>query len=125
MSRIDEVFKSGVPTYTFVPPAEYEHVLVAMSTPGRSMIVEGPSGIGKTSCIKKAIEETGHAESCLFLSARKIGDIDFIEALPSMDAIGVVIIDDFHHLPKTARQRLTDYVKTLAERKRTRPAKLF
>lgn len=116
MLRIDEVFKkSGVPTYTFVPPAEYEHVLVAMSTPGRSMIVEGPSGIGKTSCIKKALEETGLADSCLFLSARKFGDIDLIEALPSMASIGVVIIDDFHRLPKQAKQQLTDYIKTLAD----------
>lgn len=116
MSRIDEVFKkSGVPTHTFVPPAEYERVLVALHTPGRCMIIEGPSGIGKTSCVKKALEDTGLTSSCLFLSARKPSDADLISELPSMRSIGVVVVDDFHRLPTTAKQQLTDFVKTLAD----------
>lgn len=116
MPRIDEVFKkSGVPTHTFVQPAEYERVLVALNTPGRCMIVEGPSGIGKTSCIKKALEDSGLVESCLFLSARKPSDSSLIKALPTMEKIGVVVVDDFHRLPTTSKQQLTDYVKTLAD----------
>lgn len=116
MPRIDEVFKkSGVPTYTFVPPAEYERVLVALKTPGRCMIVEGPSGIGKTSCIRKALDDSGITGSCLFLSARKPADIDLIKELPTMHSIGVVIVDDFHRLPDHAKQQLTDFVKTLAD----------
>lgn len=116
MPRIDEVFKkSGVPTHTFVPPLEYERVLVALQTPGRCMIVEGPSGIGKTSCIKKALDDSGLAASCLMLSARKPGDVDLIRALPTMRSIGVVVVDDFHRLPTIAKQHLTDFVKTLAD----------
>lgn len=116
MLRIDEVFKkSGVPTHTFVPPAEYERVVVALRTPGRCMIIEGPSGIGKTSCVKKALEEAELSDSCLFLSARKPGDVEFIRSLSLMSAIGVVVIDDFHRLPTAAKQQLTDFVKTLAD----------
>lgn len=116
MSRVDEVFKkSGVPTHTFVPPAEYERVVVALKTPGRCMIVEGPSGIGKTSCIRKALEEATLSESCLFLSARKPGDTELIKSLPTMKAIGVVVVDDFHRLPASAKQQLTDFIKTLAD----------
>ena len=116
MPRIDEAFKkSGVPTHTFVPPLEYERVLVALQTPGRCMIVEGPSGIGKASCIKKALEDIGLAGSCLMLSARKPGDIDLVTALPTMRSIGVVVVDDFHRLPTIAKQQLTDFVKTLAD----------
>lgn len=116
MPRIDEVFKkSGVPTHTFVAPVEYERVAVALQTPGRGIIVEGPSGIGKTSCIKKALEDVALADSCLFLSARKPGDTDLIKELPSMNSIGVVVIDDFHRLPTAAKQQLTDFVKTLAD----------
>ena len=116
MARIDEVFKkSGVPTHTFVPPAEFERVVVALKTPGRSLIVEGPSGIGKTSCIKKALDEIGLGDSCLFLSARKPSDAELIQALPAMRSIGVVVVDDFHRLPPLARQQLTDFVKTLAD----------
>ena len=34
MPRLDEVFKkSGVPTHTFVPPAEYDRVAVALKRP--------------------------------------------------------------------------------------------
>lgn len=116
MTRIDEVFKkSGMPTFTFVPPAEYERVLVALRTPGRCMIVEGPSGIGKTSCVRKALDDIGITNSCVFLSARKLADVDLIKELPSMRSIGVVIVDDFHRLPNHAKQQLTDFVKTLAD----------
>lgn len=116
MPRIDEVFKkSGVPTHTFVPPAEYERILVALKTPGRCIIIEGPSGIGKTSCVKKALEDANQSDSCLFLSARRLEDTGLIEELPSMRAIGVVVVDDFHRLPIAAKQQLTDFVKTLAD----------
>lgn len=116
MPRIDEVFKkSGVPTHTFVAPVEYERVTVALQTPGRSMIVEGPSGIGKTSCIKKALEDAELAGSCLILSARKPVDADLIRELPSMRSIGVVVVDDFHRLPTVAKQQITDFIKTLAD----------
>jgi len=79
------------------------------------MIIEGPSGIGKTSCIKKALDDTGLAASCLLLSARKPADIELIKELPAMRSIGVVVVDDFHRLPTKAKQQLTDYVKTLAD----------
>lgn len=116
MPRIDEVFKkSGVPTHTFVAPDEYERVIVAIRTPGRGVIVEGPSGIGKTSCIKKAIEQAGLSDSCIFLSGRKQDDCPLINDLPSMKSIGVVIIDDFHRLPEKSKQNITDFVKTLAD----------
>jgi hypothetical protein len=116
MPRIDEVFKkSGVPTHTFVPPDEYGRVLVALNTPGRCMIIEGPSGIGKTSCVRKALEDANKVDSCLFLSARKPGDAEIIAALPSMRDIGVVVVDDFHRLQTAAKQQLTDFVKTLAD----------
>lgn len=79
------------------------------------MIVEGPSGIGKTSCVRKAIEENGMADSCLFLSARKSTDTELIKELPAMRSIGLVIVDDFHRLPDHAKQQLTDFVKILAD----------
>lgn len=116
MPRLDEVFKkSGVPTHTFVPPLEYERVSVALRTPGRGIIVEGPSGIGKTSCIKRAIDDAGLSESCLFLSARKKSDADLISELSTMKDIGVVVVDDFHRLPDAEKAKLTDFVKLLAD----------
>lgn len=70
--RLEEVFKtSGVPTYTFVEPPEYTKMLVALRTKGRSLIIEGPSGIGKTTCVQKAIDEVGLRSKVLILSTRK------------------------------------------------------
>jgi hypothetical protein len=114
--RLDEVFKkSGVPTHTFVPPAEYDRVAVALKTPGRGIIVEGPSGIGKTSCVRRTIDDVGLEASCLFLSARKKSDVELISELPSIKKIGVVVVDDFHRLPSVEKNKLTDFIKVLAD----------
>lgn len=116
MPRLDEVFKkSGVPTHTFVAPLEYNRVAVALRTPGRGIIVEGPSGIGKTSCIKRALDDAGLSDSSLFLSARRQSDVELISELPLMKSIGVVVVDDFHRLPEEERAKLTDFVKLLAD----------
>lgn len=116
MPRLDEVFKkSGVPTHTFVAPKEYSRVVAALKTPGRCIIVEGPSGIGKTSCIKKALDECGMSNSCIFLSGRKVSDLDLISSISTMSGIGTVIIDDFHRLEKSIKQQLADFVKNLAD----------
>ena len=59
-TRIEDVFKvTGVPTYTFVRPSEYNHLQVALRTPGRGVVVEGPSGIGKSTAVAKALEDIG------------------------------------------------------------------
>ena len=49
----------GIPTHTFVRPIEYPALLVALRTPGRGVVVEGPSGIGKTTAVTRALEELG------------------------------------------------------------------
>ena len=57
---LEDVFKrSGLPTYTFVEPAEYNHLKVALRTPGRGLVIEGPSGIGKTTAVRRAAADIG------------------------------------------------------------------
>jgi hypothetical protein len=113
---LEEVYKSsGVPTYTFVKPVEYQKLFVSLRTPGRGLVVEGPSGIGKTTSIYKALEELGQLEKVLKLTARKQEDRDLIKELPHLEEIGVVIIDDFHRLPDDVKQSIADYMKTLAD----------
>ena len=52
---LEDVYKtSGTPTHTFVRPVEYTKLIVALRTKGRGLVVEGPSGIGKTTSINKA-----------------------------------------------------------------------
>jgi hypothetical protein len=101
---LEEVFKlSGVPTHTFVKPVEYPKLLVALRTAGRGVVIEGPSGIGKTSSVVKALDELGLAPATLRLSARKRDDIDIIRELPNISSAGTVIVDDFHRLQLDVR----------------------
>src|SRR5664280_2630544 len=116
MKRLEAVFKvSGIPTYTFVRPLEYSALLVALRTPGRGLVIEGPSGIGKTTAVTRALQELGLTGKVTRLSARKRDDLDLIRALPSMESFGTVLIDDFHRLPNTLRSEIADLMKLLAD----------
>jgi hypothetical protein len=116
MKKLEEVFKrSGVPTYTFVEPIEYRSLLVSIRTPGRGTIVEGPSGIGKTTCVLQIIKSLEGGDSILKLSGRNPDDYDFIAALPEMGDIGIVLIDDFHRLPDAIKFGIADFIKLLAD----------
>ena len=114
--ELQDVFvQSGVPDHTFVQPVEYTRLLVALRTPGRSIVVEGPSGIGKTTAVVKAIAEAGLANRVLSLSARKKEDVNLIHELPSQLPLGTVVIDDFHRLNDHSKQEIADLMKTLAD----------
>jgi hypothetical protein len=114
--ELHEVFTiSGIPKYTFVKPKEYPRLLMALKTPGRGIVVEGPSGIGKTTAITKAIEEVAPSAHVLKLSARKRDDVDLIKQLPDMQPLGTVVIDDFHKLPDPEKRQIADLMKVLAD----------
>ena len=114
--KLEEVFKtSGIPTYTFVKPEEYDRLLVGLRTPGRGLVVEGPSGIGKTTSVFKALEELGLVNGTLRLSARKAEDRSMIAELPMIKDIGIVLIDDFHRLEEDDKRAIADFMKTLAD----------
>lgn len=116
MAYLEEVFRlSGVPTITFVEPERYEEIKVSVRTPGRCLVVEGPSGIGKTTTITKVLAELKIIESVTSLSARRPADVEYIDALPDMGDIGTVIVDDFHRLGDATKGKLSDYMKVLAD----------
>lgn len=114
--QLQDVFKlSGVPDHTFVQPVEYSRLLVALRTPGRSIVVEGPSGIGKTTAVIKAIADAGLTGEVISLSARKKADVDFIDDLPNQLPLGTVLVDDFHRLSDESKSAIADLMKTLAD----------
>jgi hypothetical protein len=114
--ELQDVFVlSGVPKYTFVQPVEYTRLLVALKTPGRSIVVEGPSGIGKTTAVVNAIYDAALSERVTTLSARKKEDIALIKELTNQLPFGAVLIDDFHRLGLDTKQLIADLMKTLAD----------
>lgn len=113
---VEDVFKiSGVPTVTFVRPHAFPHLKISLRSPGRGVIVEGPSGIGKTTAVARALDEVSSADRVQSLSARKPEDIDYIQLLPELKDFGVVVIDDFHVLPRSIQDAIADLLKTLAD----------
>lgn len=113
---LEDVFKtSGVPTHTFVAPSEFPHLRVALRTAGRGVVVEGPSGIGKTTAVTRALDEIGMAGRAQILSARVPENIEYIAELPHTSAFGVVVVDDFHVLPLDMKTAIADHLKVLAD----------
>jgi hypothetical protein len=113
--RLEDVFKiGGVPTYTFVEPSEFTRLLVALRTKGRGLIVEGPSGIGKSTAVSRALVQLGLGDAQQ-LSARNPNDVGFIEMLPELEDFGIVVVDDFHVLRDDTRRAIADLLKRLAD----------
>lgn len=118
---LEDVFKlSGVPEVTFVEPVEFSRLLVALRTKGRGVVIEGPSGIGKTSAVTKALAriEPAAETAALRLSARRRNDREIIADLPNRENVGVVVIDDFHRLEPDVRLSIADHLKVLADEER-------
>src|ERR1017187_1669262 len=56
--KLEDVFKTvGLPPYTYVKPAYYGEVRADIEQPGKHLLIEGPSGIGKTCIVYKVFEE--------------------------------------------------------------------
>lgn len=113
--NLEDVFKlSGIPTVTFVKPQEFNKLKVALRTKGRGLIIEGPSGIGKTTSVINALKENG-TENYKILSARKPQDVEIISKIHEGSESGLIIIDDFHVLDSLIKEQLSNYLKTLAD----------
>jgi hypothetical protein len=116
MPLVEEVFTlSGLPSHTFVSPARFDEMRVSVRTPGRCIVVEGPSGIGKTTSVSRIVEDLNLASRCVTLSARRPADLDIIPELPGLGDIGLVVVDDFHRLSPDVKASLSDYMKLLAD----------
>jgi hypothetical protein len=118
--KLSQVFlKSGVPHVTFVEHEEFQPLKLALDQPGRGIVIEGPSGVGKTTAIRKAIEDltkenAASAESIRILSARNPEHRELLQTLPKWHS-STVVIDDFHRLDMSFQQSIVDYLKYLAD----------
>ena len=120
-----DVFKyPGVPDITFVEPDKFYRLKLAIKQPGLGIVIEGPSGIGKTTALKKSIEQLrsdGQLDELEILSARKREDIQRIKCIEQWHK-GTLAIDDFHRLEDSVRSHVADYLKDIADREN--PGKL-
>jgi hypothetical protein len=122
--ELGDVFKqSGLPTHTFVEPEDFVGFKMALRQPGLGVVLEGPSGIGKTTWLRQAFEHDGdRLGRPSILSARKPEHVARIRRLDGSHT-GIVAVDDFHRLPTELQDRLADLLKVLADDD-TSPGKL-
>lgn len=113
--NIEDVFKTeGVPEYTYVRPPNYNDILVDIRNTGKPVIIEGQSGTGKTTTIKRIIADNNLNEY-EYLSARKPKDADRISLIANGSIHGRFIIDDFHRLDNAQQERIGNIIKSAAE----------
>jgi hypothetical protein len=113
---LGEVFTvAGVPTVTFVEPDDFAEFRMALRQPGLGIVLEGPSGIGKTTLLRNAVAlDEDRLGDVTVLSARNPADLPAITALPGKHD-GLVAVDDFQRLPAALQNELADYLKLLAD----------
>lgn len=114
--NVEEVFRTeGVPEFTFVPPPNFGDILVDIRTKGKPVIVEGQSGTGKTTAVRKILEEQLGSVDFKYLSGRKAADMPKILDIASGSCSGSYVIDDFHRLDSDIQERIANIVKVVAE----------
>ncbi len=109
--------RSGMPTITFVEPDDFYLLKLSLTQPGRGVVLEGPSGIGKTTALRRALADLeGNAAlgDVTELSARNPAHVERLRSIGSWHA-GTVAVDDFHRLDAPLRMTLGDHLKYLAD----------
>lgn len=121
--NISDVFnESEIPVLTFVEPREFSDIVGSILTTGKHITLSGPSGCGKTTLARKALAESGRGPGDThWISGRDYASHETLESIFSkefscsdsteeitdyLEAAGIVILDDFHHLKEVVRQNL-------------------
>ena len=114
--NLEEVFVTeGVPMYTFVKPPNYNDILLDIRKIGKPVIIEGQSGTGKTTTIKKILDQLAQNVEIIYLSARKATDVEEIVKIANTPRTGYFVIDDFHRLSTELQENLANVAKIAAE----------
>jgi len=119
--KLEDVFmRSGTPRVTFVEPEDFDRLTLSLRQSSRAIVIEGPSGIGKTSVLSRALEHlAGNAavRQRTVLNPLSEEDLQRLRAIQSWHR-GTVAVDDFHRLEPELRDELGMYVKYLADARR-------
>ena len=121
---LSEVFQTvGLPKYTYVKPRHFGEVRSDIEQYGKHLLIEGPSGIGKSCVVYKVFEDLGwssgvqyRVKSCREADAYQI-ICDFLaKAMVGAAEIKVLFADDFHILTEEERGEIGSRLKLLSDR---------
>ncbi len=123
--QLTEVFKTvGLPPYTYVKPSYYGEVRADIEQPGKHLLIEGPSGIGKTCIVYKVFEELGWQKdldynyiSCRDDDAENQINLFFeTTSCSTRPAPPIIVVDDFHLITTQKRAEIGASLKRLSDR---------
>lgn len=134
--KLEEVFKTvGLPPYTYVKPVHFGEVKADILQAGRHLLIEGPSGIGKTCVVYKVFEELGYDPDAAYIYAscrdanaeEVIGDFLAEASGGSTPDPAILVVDDFHLLTKERRSDIGSALKRMSDRafEQARPPKVI
>jgi hypothetical protein len=123
---LEEVFRTeGLPEFTFVPPPNYNEILLDVRHSHKPVILEGQSGTGKTSCVRHILGELDPARKPEYLTARDPFHLRTIAKVVTDHVSGSYVIDDFHRLPLDLQEQIADVAKLSADLQRPDLPKLI
>jgi ATPase family protein associated with various cellular activities (AAA) len=123
--KLGEVFKTvGLPPYTYVKPTYYGEVQADIEQPGKHVLIEGPSGVGKTCIMFKVFEEMSWTQGTQFqyVSCRDTDAEDKVNAFFRVASEGklpeppLIVIDAFHLVLTQRRADIGSSLKRLSDR---------
>ncbi len=123
--QLSDVFKTvGLPYYTYVKPPYYGEVRADITQPGKHLLIEGPSGIGKTCVAFKVFEELRFEQGIHFIyvscrdadATKTIDDFFYKTSIQEVITARILVIDDFHLLPAARRAEIGSLLKRLSDR---------
>lgn len=121
---LGDVFRTaGVPEVNYVEPHFLRLIRVNLATPASTLVVEGPSGIGKTTAVKAALDdliERGGRDYLehppQWIRGTNDAEVNRLIATPAGELRGVIIVDDFHRIyPFNKRDDLSDRLKEFSD----------
>jgi TIR domain len=113
---LGDIFRRGKqPDVTFVEPSQLKLLKVHLRTMGQGLVVEGPSGIGKTTAVNKAREAIAPGVPYRRVRSLVPGDLVALDHALASGFIGHLVIDDFHHLDEARMRSVASAIKVLAD----------
>lgn len=123
---INDIFRlNGPPSVTFVRPPRFDELKLELRTMGAGLIVEGPSRTGKTTAVRKALEELRVSESAqAWVHGQRPPDLaafeHMLDALLTAQQDRWLAIDDFHYFEQPEYLRALAFrMKVLADQPRS------
>lgn len=104
--------RSGDPKRLYVPPSQLRRIKSHVHSPGRGLVIEGPSKIGKTTALRQAIGDL----PVRWLNAIELdGERDVLTLIEEREIEGLVVIDNAQRLSDSAMERLARRMRVEAD----------